>query len=81
MCDDRERQLSAERPINPAFSRNSKPPALAGGVFTLLTYVLHPGCNIVLSTKRESDRISYTQYAKRTVSARRLDFGVGFLST
>ena len=30
MCDERERQLSAERPINPAFSRNPKPPSLAG---------------------------------------------------
>ena len=30
----RERGAMAEWPINPAFSRNSKPPALAGGVFT-----------------------------------------------
>jgi len=30
---------SAEWPINPAFSRNLKPPALAGGVFIGL--VLH----------------------------------------
>ena len=29
-----KRRLSAEWPINPAFSRNPMPPALAGGVFT-----------------------------------------------
>ena len=40
---DVSRQPSAEWPINPAFSRNPKPPALAGGVFTNEPMLVIPG--------------------------------------